>query len=352
MTSTTVSAAHQREAADFVAAVRERLSDLPAGEIDELLEDLEGDLVERLADDGELGDAAAYADELRRAAGLPDRVAQAKPAEKPRRTLAESLALLKSSWDTYWAATPGRVACRDFAGSLMPLWWVIRALLAVWLIWFWLGWVPAYGGVSVLWPTPGTMLASIAAIIVSVQWGRGKWLPKRWLVRVYRALNIFAVVALVPSLMVMNGGTLFAGGYEDDEEYYDTDGLVLDGEQTITNIYAYDCTGKPLNGVQLFDQDGEPVTTLQLGSPAEYESALGTVDEDGWESKVTELNPLAASAKAWNVFPLSAATVDEDGNRGAIEPAQSRTTQVQALGDDCNVSTDKKASADDSAKAG
>lgn len=69
----------EQRAAAFAAAVRERLSDLPTDEVDELLDGLQGDLTERLAESadagdvgtGELGDPEAYADELRQAAGLP-----------------------------------------------------------------------------------------------------------------------------------------------------------------------------------------------------------------------------------------------------------------------------------------
>ena len=60
--------------AAFVAQVRARLGDLTEEEREELLGGLEADLAERLAEgETELGDPAAYAAELRAAAGLEPR---------------------------------------------------------------------------------------------------------------------------------------------------------------------------------------------------------------------------------------------------------------------------------------
>ena len=56
----------------FVARVRERLSDLPAEELQDLTEGLEADLTDLVAErgGGTLGDPDEYAQELRSAAGL------------------------------------------------------------------------------------------------------------------------------------------------------------------------------------------------------------------------------------------------------------------------------------------
>ena len=65
---------------DFIKAVRAELSDLTDEEQRELLDGLEADLVELVADQGEgaLGDPTEYAEELRLAAGL------GLESEKPR----------------------------------------------------------------------------------------------------------------------------------------------------------------------------------------------------------------------------------------------------------------------------
>ena len=76
MTTSTVTP----EIVAFAQGVRAALADLPAEEVDDLTEGLEADLAEAYAEDlqRELPDPAAYATELRAAAGLPMRTKAAK----------------------------------------------------------------------------------------------------------------------------------------------------------------------------------------------------------------------------------------------------------------------------------
>ena len=76
MTTSTVTP----EIVEFAQGVRAALADLPAEEVDDLTEGLEADLAEAYAEDlqRELPDPAAYATELRAAAGLPLRAKAAK----------------------------------------------------------------------------------------------------------------------------------------------------------------------------------------------------------------------------------------------------------------------------------
>ena len=76
MTTSTVTP----EIVEFAQGVRAALADLPAEEVDDLTEGLEADLAEAYAEDlqRELPDPAAYATELRAAAGLPMRTKGAK----------------------------------------------------------------------------------------------------------------------------------------------------------------------------------------------------------------------------------------------------------------------------------
>ena len=70
--------------ADFATAVRRSLADLDAEDLSDLTDGLEADLADKLADGAELGDPAAYAAELRAAAGL-----EAPPRPSVRQNLAE-----------------------------------------------------------------------------------------------------------------------------------------------------------------------------------------------------------------------------------------------------------------------
>lgn len=101
----------EQRAAAFTAAVRARLSDLTPEELDELLDGLQGDLTERLADEaGDLGDPRDYADELRQAAGLPDRGTRngKRPRQELRVAARESWASTGERFTAHWAAARGR----------------------------------------------------------------------------------------------------------------------------------------------------------------------------------------------------------------------------------------------------
>lgn len=83
MNDTTLTAAERIHG--FAEAVRAQLADLPADEVDDLVEGLVGDLSDQAADHGgqiDLGDPAAFAQELRDAAlsdGLADPDSDARP---------------------------------------------------------------------------------------------------------------------------------------------------------------------------------------------------------------------------------------------------------------------------------
>jgi hypothetical protein len=120
--------------AAFVAQVRARLGDLTEEEREELLGGLEADLAERLAEgETELGDPAAYAAELRAAAGLEPRPrawAVRRPAG-PRRPVAdhvsELLDAIRSDWERWVARDPRVAEAWQVTQAPRPAWWVLRA---------------------------------------------------------------------------------------------------------------------------------------------------------------------------------------------------------------------------------
>jgi len=120
--------------AAFVAQVRARLGDLTEEEREELLGGLEADLAERLAEgEADLGDPAAYAAELRAAAGLEARPrgwAVRRPAGT-RRPLADHLSELldaiRSDWERWVARDPRVAEAWQVTQAPRPAWWVLRA---------------------------------------------------------------------------------------------------------------------------------------------------------------------------------------------------------------------------------
>lgn len=285
---------HEEQARIFVAAVRARLSDLPVEEIDDLTDGLAADLVDRLGDGNDLGDAARYADELRQAAGLPERTEDANDtAPSPRRGLRERGSEFAVKWNAWWDATGTRAGLRDFILSLRPVWWVARGV-AVGAV------IALVFGVRSL--NTALVLIALAATILSVQWGRGKWLPGAWAVWLRRIGSVVAILALLP--LSANALGRLSYGYADvDSEATVSPGLSLGWDQ-VTNIFAYDCAGEPLGPVQLFTQDGRPLHTGD-GDPGSYGdwTPMSGTSKDGYYVEYRR-NSAATMPDEWNVFPL------------------------------------------------
>ena len=95
MNEDTVNLEARPDVAAFVAAVRARLADLTDEEREELLGGLEADLSERLTEgEADLGDPAAYAAELRAAAGLEVRRRRGWGSPHPAKPIREDVTAL------------------------------------------------------------------------------------------------------------------------------------------------------------------------------------------------------------------------------------------------------------------
>ena len=287
---------------EFATAVRAALSDLPVDEIDDLTDGLEADLTEQANDTGvkELGDPRAYADELRAAAGLPPREEDPPAASRPR----QLVAVWKDSIDDFVAEmrkNPGTSSALDFAIALRPLWWVARG----WLGYSYLAWAGiiqpagntgAYGFFAIV---PSTLLGwaiTLALVVLSVQWGRGRWMPWPWLRWARVTASILAVLA-IPGFVAAMGTGLGVNTYPDVESE-PSQGLILNGS-AVSNIFAYDANGNPLTDVRLFDQNGLPLTTSG-------DDSLSFTYASGSSGELNALVPGATYAgdSGWNIYPL------------------------------------------------
>lgn len=294
---TPIAAAHEARALEFAAAVRSHLSDLPPAELDDLLDGLHADLAERVAEGDDLGDAAGYAAELRNAAGIPPRRDEELIVE--RRTLTRALGEWASEKSAALAAhvdhSPGLRSVRDFLVALKPVWWITRALVITWLLLWFIDHRIFQVGLYVSLPVT---LLLVAVTVVSVQWGRGKWAANRFLLWVRRIVSAVALLALLPAALWFSDTALQWGSSHAEQPYID--GLVSNGTQ-ITNIYAYSCAGEPIEAVQLFDQNGDPITTL-----APWGVTWGW-DEQAQQTIGYAPNELTAGTGEWNTFPLAEA---------------------------------------------
>ena len=177
----------------YAAAVRAALSDLTPDEIDDLTDGLEADLGERAEDPlaPALGSPADYASELRNAAGIPVR--------KSGSSFAIAVTSVKHAWAEFaqrMTRHPAAAAAFGFFASLRPVWWVYRA----WVVFLWAQ-LGMGSGIHAVPVNLGAFIVFTAAIIISVQFGRGKWL--RWQgLRVLLALLNVVLVIVTPFVAI------------------------------------------------------------------------------------------------------------------------------------------------------
>jgi hypothetical protein len=308
----------------FAAAVRAHLDDLPADDVDELLDGLEADMTEQAAEAGDefvLPDAASYAAELRAAAGLPDR--ETPHARGGWRAVVHRLNEVDRRAAAALRANPAMRWMWDLLRSLRPAWWVLRGCIWGLLL------VPLLG-ITVnrrgdlldhllMLSHPAAWLFMFAVVLLSVQWGRGKWVPTRWLRAVRSIVNVVtAVIApfVVMSAVLTVSSVLASSGVEEGVSWQP--GLAVDG-QRVRNIFAYDADGNPITSVQLFDQDGRPLTTVGGGAPNDLDWYFY-----GGGGPTPVALQIPGRQPVWNVFPLRElspdAWPDGDPMKDALRP--------------------------------
>lgn len=274
--------------AQFARAVRDALSDLPEEERDELTEGLEADLTEAYAEDlaNTLPDPVEYATELRTAAGLP------MPAKGASWTHGMAEAWRSARRDVMRAvrSNPAAVHLLDFAGSLRPAWWVARAWVASW------GVAALFGGEGGFLPTSTLFtLVLLVFIVVSVQWGRGRW-TFRGLAPLIVVGNVVAAVLIVPVVSIAQDWTRDVEYAYYDQGPGDLTGVYLNGEP-VTNIFPYGSDGTLLRDVQLFDENGRPLATAVEGADGCIDPECAVTGQ--WAPRVTE-----DGLTSFNVFPM------------------------------------------------
>ena len=304
-------------------AVRLALADLPPDEVDELTDGLEADLDERAQDEATpvFGDPLAYANELRAAAGLP-----ARSNRRPR-TGGGLSAAWRSARDALngFAAHPNVARVVAFFLALRPLWWIVRAWvfygILTWLLSglaVWLLGAPSLR-INALQLTPVTFVVGALSLISSVQFGRGKWMPRKWMRKALLVTNILLVVGspLIVSATTSAWNSAYESAYNSGQRngVNQYDGLNYDGRQ-VTNIFAFDASGNALTQVQLYDQNGRPLYTV----PEPWDFTLS--------NPFLVPNANVQGRGGWNVFPLGYLTADQVKADGHPKPNQTPTPSV------------------------
>lgn len=281
----------------FAAAVRAELSDLPVEDVDDLVEGLVGDLTDQAADSDDafrLGDPAEYARELRTAAGLPERAAEQKRMPLRQRVSAAYAQARRSSAGEAFAG---------FLAAIRPAWWVLRGVALYGIIGNMLSLGPrtlsgkhSFESMLLAW------ILLMAIVFISIQWGRGVWVPKA----MKRALNI--VLSIIAVIVIPLGwASLTQPQHPVYVETFRPGGLQLDGIQ-ISNLFVYDAEGTLIDGAQIFTSRGTPVNLYgEESADATDASPWGGWSDDGLV--VPFIDP--QNRPVWNMYPLHVAPLDE-----------------------------------------
>nr|WP_238350708.1 hypothetical protein [Kribbella shirazensis] len=339
-----------------MAQVRSELSDLPPGELEDVLQDVSGHLTEVVGEfDAEptledlqarLGTPRQYADELRTAAGYPPRT---EPATQNGQDALDAgwnalrwgliactvgpffVAVAIFAWSRegtpffgllglgvlFVAAflgvralgahdprivldTPrgaqGATAIRGWIDQIPPN--VRRDLVAIGQPVWWVarGMIGAGGFFALFGALSVTVVGAFAGAAVSIWIGRRTQQDRRWLWYVV-PLNVVAAIAVPSFLAAAYVGASFGfltnyDGYGDRRTYNPPNGLVLDGNP-VTNIYPFDAQGKQVE-VRLYDQDGNPINL-------DLQDCATTYERSG-------------RGETSNLFPQAVISPDENGD--------------------------------------
>ena len=303
------------DVADFVAQVRAASADLPPDEVDELTAGLAADLADARAESPDswregVGSPAAYAAELRAAAGLPARAAGA-PASEP------------SAFDRAveaWRASSLQPAVRRWYDELRPGGWVLRGFIATWLLF---GFV---GGRSLL----STAVLSIPLAALSVWIGLEARKGRPWA----RVVGGFGVVLAVLF------GVAIAGNHQTSEPAGSYDHYVSpdlnNGGDPIQNLYGFDAAGHRIDGLRVFDQDGRPIRTydfngVEIGAfpgvtdPGLQADPWAGVPDRAWVPPLTI--PPAALSPGATVSSTTSSTSSSDPATSTSESSSSSTSR-------------------------
>jgi uncharacterized membrane protein len=313
--------------ATYLAQVRAELSDLPPGELADVLDDVTGHLSEVSAEfeqeptaealQERLGTPRQYADELRTAAGYPPPSAAPQPKQK---TGAESavrwgivaaligpfflvVGLFNGTGGTLVFGTFGLAvllaaaylgvralngsdprivldtkqgqqaaeAIRSGVDQLPPN--IRKDLVTIGQPVWWVARGIVGGGAvfAVFGASAVTVVGALVGAVVSIWIGRQTQQDRRWLWYVV-PLNVTAAI-IVPLWLAYS----FAGGHAgpfnnhyrtDNTPSYYSNGLVLDGSP-INNIYPFDEQGRQVK-VRLYSEDGKPINLNLQDCEASY----------------------------------------------------------------------------------
>ncbi len=261
MTTASVDPDHRNDdaARRYIDEAASHLADLPVSEREELasgiadaIAEFDGTVVSYDGLVSRLGAPANFADEIRSSSGAPPRtpIMGSTPVSRT------GPSILKR------AAGITRRTLRWIGLELEPLWWVVRAM-AVALLLF---------GLTGIAAGNDDLRVEITFILLLASFALGIWArirrddaprDSKLLIRGATLIILGSVVVFSTAAYATNRSlTVIGDPYP--ELVTAPYGLAASDGRNITNIYAYDRSGSPLEDVRLYDQDGIPI---EIGTP-------------------------------------------------------------------------------------
>lgn len=304
--------------AAYADSVRRELQDLPAGDVEDLTEGLEADLMEQFEESGAVPalSPVAYAAELRSSAGLPERDAAVAGKKGP--GIRDSFRKAGEDFLARVRANPASNAVLEFLIKLRPVWWLLRAWAIFQIISMFLE-----SGRLLLIPR-GTVawIILLLLVVASVRMG-SKPLPHRtWARRVLLWLSAAAIVVLLlaapaiisRALMDYDAPTNYNSGYIPP--------LSVNGAP-VEHVFVYDKDGKLLRDVRFYNESGYPLDMpLPDGLTAPEQLPANLTPGEPFELHPDPYGQEAPSAEPAPVSLTPSPSVTES----ASSPAPSSTT--------------------------
>lgn len=325
----------------YVTAVRAALADLGPEAVEDLTGGTEADLTELLSERGGrleqvLGPPGTYAAELRQAAGLP-----AAPVTSGTRAIDVGAwwSDRRTAVSRFGERRPWLRALWQFLVTLRPAWWVLRGLVAAWVLLsvFGIGSTPTYLMFS--WALVFFGAPAVLGSVLLGRWSRRAWdrvtppgagsgssAPARGRHTLARPLvclgNVLAVIMALVGLGTANHDPVYIGSGAGAASFSGP-GLVFEG-QPVDNLYVYDAQGHRLTDVRLFGADGKSIVLDRTTDDTDPSITLpGRADVYGqWWTNVFP-RPYTAYGDPYALSPSADPDAPLDGGASPWKPPPS-----------------------------
>jgi hypothetical protein len=306
----------------YLARVTEGLHDLPAEEREEMLQDLEAHLAE-LEDeevDQALGTPEAFVEEFRVSAGLDVATTTARPGLVERwRTALD----LRSAWLSALVDWP----------RIRPVWVWTRGWLVV-SAWSFLYDYEGFERFPI--PSIDASTAVGLAFVILATW-LSLWVDKgQQGLRAFSSVAFSVVAGFALLGMLLNPMPTYSQLVEVYEQPAFVEQLTTRDGNPITNLYAYDMDGNPLD-VLLFDQAGRPLLTFP--SYVYEEAEIPGNEAAHWDGGTVTFPRDQFGRIIPNLYPLELAVHDDYGELVPMAPPSLGLPTADPVGDQSDAET-------------